>query len=108
MIGRTLISRLEELRQFKLGLEGERATGQELDQLTLEGCRVFHDVPFPNGGLPAPDLDCATRFEEPNVPENILCVGSCIENACPNPQQRQYEREDWKKPRIEFTGYKAT
>lgn len=47
LIGRTLFKKLDELRRFKLGLEGELATGQELDQLMLEGCRVFHDIPFP-------------------------------------------------------------
>lgn len=50
-IGRSLFRRLDELRQFKLGLEGELATGQELDQLMLEGCRVFHDIPFPYGNI---------------------------------------------------------
>ncbi|QEG40824.1 nuclease-related domain-containing protein [Roseimaritima ulvae] len=51
VIGRTLFKRFDELRQFKLGLEGELATGQELDQLMLEGCRVFHDIPFPYGNI---------------------------------------------------------
>ena len=51
VIGRTLIKRLEELRLFKIGLEGELATGQELDQLMLDGCRVFHDIPFPYGNI---------------------------------------------------------
>ncbi|WP_286177437.1 nuclease-related domain-containing protein [Stieleria mannarensis] len=51
VVGRMLIKRLDELRQYKLGLEGELATGQELDQLMLEGCRVFHDIPFPYGNI---------------------------------------------------------
>lgn len=51
LIGRTLLRKLDELRQFKLGLEGELATGQELDQLMLDGCRVFHDIPFPYGNI---------------------------------------------------------
>lgn len=51
LIGRTLFKKLDRLRQFKLGLEGELATGQELDQLMLEGCRVFHDIPFPYGNI---------------------------------------------------------
>ena len=40
-----LVRALARLRQLRLGLEGELATGQELDQLMLEGYRVFHDVP---------------------------------------------------------------
>ncbi|EMI27319.1 nuclease-related domain-containing protein [Rhodopirellula europaea] len=51
LIGRALLRKLDELRQFRLGLEGELATGQELDQLMLEGCRVFHDIPFPYGNI---------------------------------------------------------
>ncbi len=51
ILGRNLKSRLDNLRHFRLGLEGELATGQELDQLMLEGCRVFHDIPFPYGNI---------------------------------------------------------
>ncbi len=51
MIGRNLKKKLDHLRYYKLGLEGELATGQELDQLMLEGCRVFHDIPFPYGNI---------------------------------------------------------
>jgi len=40
-----LIRALPRLRQLRLGLDGELATGQELDQLMLDGYRVFHDVP---------------------------------------------------------------
>lgn len=32
-------------RNYRLGLGGERAVGEELNQLMLTGCRVFHDVP---------------------------------------------------------------
>lgn len=34
--------RLKEVRE---GLDGELATGQELDRLMRHGCRIFHDVP---------------------------------------------------------------
>ncbi len=40
-----LISRLDERDRLRLGLDGERAVGEELNQLMLRGCRVFHDVP---------------------------------------------------------------
>ncbi len=43
--------KLEALRTFRLGLEGELSTGQELDQLMLCGCRVFHDIEFPYGNI---------------------------------------------------------
>jgi len=42
---RKLVRTLSRLRRLRLGLEGEMAAGQELDQLMLEGYRVFHDVP---------------------------------------------------------------
>ncbi len=31
--------------KLRLGLDGERAVGQELNQLMLKGCRVYHDFP---------------------------------------------------------------
>ena len=36
---------LEQKRNCRLGLSGERAVGEELNRLMLTGCRVFHDVP---------------------------------------------------------------
>ena len=32
-------------------MEGEVATGEELNQLMLDGCRVFHDIPFEYGNI---------------------------------------------------------
>jgi len=40
-----LVSRLDHRDRLRLGLDGERAVGEELNQLMLRGCRVFHDVP---------------------------------------------------------------
>lgn len=37
--------RLQEYRKYELGLSGERAVGEELNQLMLEGYHVFHDYP---------------------------------------------------------------
>lgn len=34
--------------QYRLGLDAELAVGQELNQLMLDGCRVFHDFPAEN------------------------------------------------------------
>lgn len=51
VIGRRLMKKLDMLRSFRLGLEGELATGQELDQLMLDGCRVFHDIQFQYGNI---------------------------------------------------------
>lgn len=62
VIGRSLLRKLEELRRFKLGLEGELATGQELDQLMLDGCRVFHDIPFPYGNIDHVVVSCSGVF----------------------------------------------
>jgi len=48
---RDLMKRLNERGQYELGMEGEQATAQELDQLMLGGCRVFHDVPMTYGNI---------------------------------------------------------
>jgi hypothetical protein len=42
----------KEYRSCSLGLMGERAVGEELNQLMVEGCRVFHDYPGgPDGSI---------------------------------------------------------
>lgn len=48
---RRVFRSIEELRRKRLGMEGEIATGEELNQLMLDGCRVFHDVPFEYGNI---------------------------------------------------------
>lgn len=35
-----------KLRNLKLGFQGERAVAEELNQLSRQGCHVFHDVPM--------------------------------------------------------------
>jgi hypothetical protein len=40
-----LVKLLDKKRNYRLGLLGERAVGEELNQLMLAGCPVFHDVP---------------------------------------------------------------
>ncbi|HWL10410.1 MAG TPA: nuclease-related domain-containing protein [Planctomicrobium sp.] len=42
---------LLELRPKSLGLEGEMFVGEELNQLMLKGCRVYHDVPIEYGNV---------------------------------------------------------
>ena len=42
---------VNERKITALGLEGELATAEDLNQLMLEGCRVFHDIPFPYGNI---------------------------------------------------------
>ncbi|MDB5345374.1 MAG: hypothetical protein JWP89_3751 [Schlesneria sp.] len=49
--GWRLMATLTKLKHLSLGLEGELATGEELNQLMLDGCRVFHDIPFPYGNI---------------------------------------------------------
>lgn len=47
-----ILALLRELRQCHLGFHGERAVGEELNQLLRDGCRVFHDVPMePYGNI---------------------------------------------------------
>ncbi|WP_158261319.1 MULTISPECIES: nuclease-related domain-containing protein [Pirellulaceae] len=50
-IARRLNQLLKERRQKRLGFEGEMFTGEELNQLMLNGCRVFHDIEFPYGNI---------------------------------------------------------
>ena len=40
-----LMRLLDQKHRYRLGLSGERAVGEELNQLMLTGCLVFHDVP---------------------------------------------------------------
>ena len=41
-----LIHLINRRRAYRLGFAGERAVGEELNRLMLEGCHVFHDVPM--------------------------------------------------------------
>src|SRR5205085_1395042 len=42
--GSCLLTELGTRKRLVLGLEGELATAEELNQLMLDGCRVFHDI----------------------------------------------------------------
>jgi hypothetical protein len=47
-----LIRLINRRRDYRLGFSGERAVAEELNQLMLDGCRVFHDVPMePYGNI---------------------------------------------------------
>ncbi len=47
-----LIGLIKLRRNYRLGFAGERAVAEELNQLMLDGCRVFHDVPMePYGNI---------------------------------------------------------
>jgi hypothetical protein len=47
-----LIYLIKRRREYRLGFAGERAVAEELNQLMLDGCRVFHDVPMePYGNI---------------------------------------------------------
>jgi hypothetical protein len=49
---RRLIKLIDRRRDYRLGFAGERAVAEELNQLMLDGCRVFHDVPIePYGNI---------------------------------------------------------
>jgi hypothetical protein len=51
-LARRLVLLLNVRRDFRLGFAGERAVAEELNQLMLDGCRVFHDVPMePYGNI---------------------------------------------------------
>ncbi len=51
VFGRKITRLYNEHRALVLGMEGELATGQELDQLMLAGCRVFHDIKARYGNI---------------------------------------------------------
>lgn len=51
LFGRKLLRLLNERKSYALGLDGELATAEELNQLMRDGCRVFHDIPFPYGNI---------------------------------------------------------
>lgn len=40
-----MVKQVIKINQIRLGFEGERAIGEELNQLMLQGYRVFHDIP---------------------------------------------------------------
>jgi hypothetical protein len=49
---RRFINVINRRRDYRLGFSGERAVAEELNQLMLDGCRVFHDVPMePYGNI---------------------------------------------------------
>jgi len=47
LFSRRLMTTIRELRNCRIGFHGERAAAEELNQLMLRHCRVFHDVPVP-------------------------------------------------------------
>ncbi len=49
---RRMFRLLDQKRNYRLGLLGERSVGEELNHSMLTGCRVFHDVPnVPYGNI---------------------------------------------------------
>ena len=44
--GRKLLTTMGKLRRERIGFAGERAVGEEINQLMADGYRVFHDVPM--------------------------------------------------------------
>ena len=50
-LGYRLTKVLSERKNNALGLQGEMFVGEELNQLMLYGCRVFHDIPFDYGNI---------------------------------------------------------
>ena len=51
VVGKRLLRLVDQRRLFALGLDGELATAEELNQLMRDGCRVFHDVPIQYGNV---------------------------------------------------------
>ncbi|QGQ23943.1 NERD domain-containing protein [Gimesia benthica] len=51
LLGRRLSKVLNERKNNSLGFQGEMFTGEELNQLMLYGCRVFHDIQIDYGNI---------------------------------------------------------
>lgn len=51
LLGRRLGKVLNERKNNSLGFQGEMFTGEELNQLMLYGCRVFHDIQIDYGNI---------------------------------------------------------
>ncbi len=47
----SLVKNFKEIKNKQLGLDGEMFSGELLNQLMLEGCRVFHDLPYEYGNI---------------------------------------------------------
>jgi hypothetical protein len=45
VVSRKAVLALQRYRNDRLGFRGERAVGEELNKLMLDGCLVYHDVP---------------------------------------------------------------
>lgn len=45
-----LCALVKERNNWRLNFSGERAVGEQLNQLMFDGCRVFHDFSLPEGG----------------------------------------------------------
>ena len=47
---RRLVRRARKIRALRMAIYGERVTGDALEELKTDGCRVYHDVPCVGGG----------------------------------------------------------
>ncbi len=45
-----MIVLIKQRDEYRRGFSGERAVGEQLNQLMCDGCRVFHDFPLDEGG----------------------------------------------------------
>ncbi|MCA9087236.1 MAG: NERD domain-containing protein [Planctomycetaceae bacterium] len=50
-LAKTMVKTAKDLRYKVLGWEAEVFTSEELNRLMLDGCQVFHDIPFPHGNI---------------------------------------------------------
>ena len=77
-----LIRLISLRRNYRLGYAGERAVAEELNQLMLDGCRVFHDVPMePYGNIDHVIL----------APGGIYAVETKARRKRPAPGKRDHE-----------------
>jgi hypothetical protein len=79
-----LVNLIARRRNYRLGFARERAVAEELNQLMLDGCRVFHDVPMePYGNI---DHVLVT-------PTGIYAVETKMRRKRKAPGRRDYEVE---------------
>ncbi|MDP7050603.1 MAG: nuclease-related domain-containing protein [Verrucomicrobiota bacterium] len=74
---------LDKFSNYKLGLMGERATGEELNKLMLDGCHVYHDFKKDHGG----NIDHVVV-----APSGVYCVETkCRRKSKGLPDRKEHE-----------------
>jgi hypothetical protein len=78
-----LLGQLTKLSNYRLGLRGERAVGEELNKLMLDGCHVYHDFKKDTDG----NIDHIVV-----APSGVYCVETkCSRKRKALPNRKEHE-----------------